>query len=202
MAGITVRPAGSADIRELAGALGRAFYDDPPFIWMMPDERSRERRNRGMFRTILRSHALKYGGVDVAVDGTAIVGGAIWLPPGRWRPTDREQIRSLPGFIRALGARLGPASELAADMARHHPREQHWYLYAIGVDPAHQGMGAASALLRSRLARCDEAGLPAYLESSKPGNVPLYEHFGFEVTEVLNPPRDAPPLTAMWRPSS
>jgi len=202
MAGMTARPAGPADVGGLARALGRAFYDDPPFIWMMPDERSRERRARGLFKTILRSHALKYGGVDVAVDGTAIVGGAIWLPPGHWRPTDREQIRSLPGLIRALGARLGPASELAAHMAGHHPREQHWYLYAIGVDPAHQGKGAASTLLRSRLARSDEAGLPAYLESSKPENVPLYEHFGFGVTEVLNPPRDAPPLTAMWRPAS
>jgi hypothetical protein len=57
----------------------------------------------------------------------------------------------------------------------------------------------ASVLLRSRLARCDEAGMPAYLESSKPGNVPLYEHFGFEVTEVLDPPkvrRRSPPCGA------
>ncbi|MGH3191011.1 MAG: GNAT family N-acetyltransferase [Streptosporangiaceae bacterium] len=182
--------------------LSLAFYDDPPFIWMLPDDRSRERRARGLFKTILRSHALKYGCVDVALDGAAIVGGAIWLPPGHWRPTDREQVRSLPGFIRALGARLGPASELVAYMARHHPREQHWYLYAIGVDPVHQGNGVASVLLRSRLARSDEAGLPAYLESSKPENVPLYEHFGFEVAEVLNPPKGAPPLTAMWRAAS
>jgi ribosomal protein S18 acetylase RimI-like enzyme len=196
---ITTRPAVPADVRELARVLGRAFYDDPPFIWMLPDEQSRERRNQGMFKTIMRSHALKYGGVDVAVDGTTIVGGAIWLPPGHWRPTNREQVRSLPGFIRALGGRLGPASELLAYMVKHHPREQHWYLYAIGVDPAHQGQGVASVLLRSGLARSDEAGLPAYLESSKPENVPLYEHFGFEVTEVLNPPKGAPPLTGMWR---
>jgi ribosomal protein S18 acetylase RimI-like enzyme len=202
MAGITARPAASADVAELARVLSRAFYDDPPFVWMLPDERSRERRARGMFKTIMRSHALKYGGVDVAVDGTAVVGGAIWLPPWHWRPTNREQVRSLPGFIRALGGRLGPASELLAYMVRHHPPEQHWYLYAIGVDPVHQGKGVASVLLRSRLARSDEAGLPAYLESSKPENVPLYEHFGFEITEVLNPPKDAPPLTAMWHPAS
>jgi hypothetical protein len=41
--------------------------------------------------------------------------------------------------------------------------------------------------------------MPAYLESTKSGSVPLYEHFGFEVTETLNPPKGAPPLTAMWR---
>jgi GNAT superfamily N-acetyltransferase len=204
MADIAVRPAGTADARELAQVLSRAFYDDPPFMWMLPDERSRERRARGMFRTILRSHALKYGGVEVATDaGTndhgAIVGGAVWLPPGHWLATGRELLRSLPGYTRALGRRLGPASDLMGSMVKHHPREQHWYLYAIGVDPGRQGQGVASALLRSRLARCDKAGMPAYLESSKPGNVPLYEHFGFEVTEVLDPPKGAPPLTAMWR---
>jgi GNAT superfamily N-acetyltransferase len=187
MPDITARPVVSADVGELTRVLSRAFYDDPPFIWMLPDEQSRERRARGLFKTILRSHALKYGGVDVAADGTAIVGGAIWLPPAHWLPTSREQVRSLPGFTRAL---------------KHHPREQHWYLYAIGVDPVHQGKGVASVLLRSRLARSDEAGLPAYLESSKPENVPLYEHFGFEATEVLNPPKGAPPLTAMWRAAS
>lgn len=54
-------------------------------------------------------------------------------------------------------------------MAKHHPRDEHWYLYAIGVDPPCQGQGQ------------------------------LYEHFGFEVTGPLNPPEGAPPLTAMWR---
>lgn len=196
---ISVRTARTADVRELARVLGRAFFDDPPFVWMLPDERSRERRAAGVFRTILRSQAMRYGGVDVACDGAVIVGGAIWLPPGHWAPTVGEQLRSLPGYARALGRGMGRASGLAAAIVKHHPREEHWYLYAIGVDPARQGQGIASALLRSRLARCDADAMPAYLESTKSGNVPLYEHFGFEVTETLNPPRGAPPHTAMWR---
>jgi ribosomal protein S18 acetylase RimI-like enzyme len=196
---ISVRTARTADVRELARVLGRAFFDDPPFVWMLPDERSRQRRAAGVFRAILRSQAMRYGGVDVASDGAAIVGGAIWLPPGHWAPTMGEQLRSLPGYARALGLRMGRASDLVAAMVKHHPREEHWYLYAIGVDPARHSQGIASALLRSRLARCDADAMPAYLESTKSGNVPLYEHFGFEVTGTLNPPKGAPPLTAMWR---
>src|SRR6476619_3197544 len=80
-------------------------------------------------------------------------------------------------------------------------REQpHWYLAFIGVDPARQEYGVGAALLRSRLRRCDEEGLPAYLESSKLENVPPYQHFGFHVTGTLTLPEGAPVVNTMWRP--
>eukprot|EP01041_Mallomonas_annulata_P030478 gene30478-52615_t len=63
-------------------------------------------------------------------------------------------------------------------MGQFHPEEPHWYLSMIGVDPSHHGQGLGSALLKAGLQRCDADGLPAYLESSNPKNVPLYERFG------------------------
>jgi GNAT superfamily N-acetyltransferase len=82
-----------------------------------------------------------------------------------------------------------------------HPREEpHWYLAIIRVDPVRQGYGVGAALLRSRIRRCDEEGLPAYLESSKLENVPLYQHFGFHVTGTLGLPEGAPVVNTMWRP--
>lgn len=87
---------------------------------------------------------------------------------------------------------LGTCSQFMQAAARTHPREQpHWYLAAIGVDPPQRGQGAGAALLRSRLERCDKAGTAAYLESSNPQNVPLYEHFGFQVTGALDLPKGA-----------
>lgn len=83
--------------------------------------------------------------------------------------------------------------------AKHTPQEPHWYLAVIGADPAAQGQGHGAALLRSGLAKADAAGLPAYLESTKPSNLPFYEHFGFTVREELLLPGDGPVLWAMWR---
>jgi ribosomal protein S18 acetylase RimI-like enzyme len=66
-------------------------------------------------------------------------------------------------------------------MDKYHPKESHWYLPLIGVDPSHQGKGVGSALMKHALAACDRDGIIAYLESSNPRNVSLYERHGFEV---------------------
>jgi GNAT superfamily N-acetyltransferase len=196
----TVRPATAADVKPLATVMARAFYDDPPFVWMLPDPATRLERARRFFVTLTRGEALAYGGVDVACTGGEIAGAAIWLPPGHWAPGIAGQLRTLPGFARAFGRRLGAATALAQAMARAHPREPHWYLYAVGVDPSRQGTGLAGALLRSRLDQCDRAGRPAYLEATKATSVPLYQHFGFQPTGNPALPEGAPPLAAMWRP--
>jgi len=81
-----------------------------------------------------------------------------------------------------------------------HPDAPHWYLSMIGVDPMRQGRGLGSALLEAGLARCDADGAIAYLESSNPKNIPLYERYGFEVLGVIDP-EDFPPLTPMLRPA-
>jgi GNAT superfamily N-acetyltransferase len=194
---VSVRPATAADVKPLAAVMGRAFEDDPPFVWMLPDARTRQARAGRFFGTVMRSEALAYGAVEVASLGDVIVGGTIWYPPGRW--TSGVQLRTLLGFARAFGRRLGPAAALERALVLAHPRDPHWYLLAVGVDPAHQGSGVAGPLLRSRLARCDQAGEPAYLESSKDANVPLYQHFGFEPREPMTMPDGAPVITPMWR---
>jgi GNAT superfamily N-acetyltransferase len=197
---VTVRPATAADVTPLAEVLARAFHDDPLLSWMLPREHVRRARAQGMFSTVIRAEALRHGAVEVACAGDKIVGGTVWLPPGHWQPTAAQQLRSLPGYTRALGRRFGRGMALVLATARIHPREPHWYLSAIGVDPGRQGHGVGSILLRSRLRRCDEAGQPAYLESSKAANVPLYRHFGFQPTGTPAMPAGAPVVTAMWRP--
>jgi ribosomal protein S18 acetylase RimI-like enzyme len=190
--------AGRADAREAADVLARAFHDDPVFSWMLPVEDTRNRRLRRYFVSELRRESLRHGGVEVARDSGRIAGIAAWFPPGTWSGT---QVGALPGYLRAFGRRIGVCARYASVAVRAHPREQpHWYLAMIGVDPSRKGSGVGAALLRSRLERCDEDGIAAYLESSNPQNVPLYEHFGFQVTSTLDLPNGAPAVTTMWRP--
>ena len=66
------------------------------------------------------------------------------------------------------------------------------------ADPAKQGRGYGSALLRHALARCDRDRLPAYLESSNPVNVPLYQRHGFEVIGTIQQ-GSSPELVPMLR---
>jgi ribosomal protein S18 acetylase RimI-like enzyme len=80
-----------------------------------------------------------------------------------------------------------------------HPTEPHWYLFTLGTAPERQGHGVGSALLRSRLAHIDESGEPAYLESSKERNLPLYERFGFKVIDTLPSVAGSPVIWRMWR---
>jgi GNAT superfamily N-acetyltransferase len=194
-----VRPATSADVTKLAVVLARAFYDDPPLIWLLPDPARRLGRITRMFGTVIGVESLRYGGVDIACDGEQILGGAIWLPPGHWQVGFREQVRAVPNHARALASAWGRAARYGRALEEAHPKEPHWYLKAIGVDPAWQGRGVASLLLRSRLDRCDQDGQSAYLEASEPGGISVYEHFGFRRTGNLDMPEGAPAITAMWR---
>jgi GNAT superfamily N-acetyltransferase len=64
-------------------------------------------------------------------------------------------------------------------MGEARPREPHWHLGPVGVDRPLQGRGVGGALLRAFCARMDAEGSASYLETDKPENVSIYEHFGF-----------------------
>ena len=66
------------------------------------------------------------------------------------------------------------------------------------IQPAVQGLGLGSALMRATLVGVDAAGEPAYLEATSPDNRRLYERHGFEVVRELPLP-GGPSLYAMWR---
>src|SRR5699024_10719479 len=147
----------------------------------------------------LRFHHLPLGGVEVTRGASgAVAGAAVWDPPGQWQATHAARLLSVPAELLALGRAARLAGRVDDILAQAHPREPHWFREEIGTVGAVRGMGHGTALLRSRLDRCDAEGMPAYLESSKRGNVPYYEKFGFAVTGEIRMP-DGPSLWGMWR---
>ena len=139
---IDVRSAGPRDVRATAKVLADAFDDDPPFVWILPDDATRKRRLRRYFATELRRHALRHGAVEVAVDDGRVIGAAMWLPPSQWLASPTGQLLSLPGFAWAFGRRLRVAAAFVEAAYGVHPRTPvHWYLHAIGVSARCQGRG-------------------------------------------------------------
>ncbi|OBK14186.1 GNAT family N-acetyltransferase [Mycobacterium asiaticum] len=193
------RAAQRADVRELGRTLGRAFFDDPVALWLLPDADARRAHLARLFATMTRHHHLGAGGVEVACDGPEIGAAALWDPPNRWQESRRAQLAQTPTFLRVFGFQAAKGRELQELMKRNHPEEPHWYLAVIGSDPAVRGRGFGQVLMRSRLDRCDAEYCPAYLESSKPENVPYYERFGFRVTGEIVVPGGGPTLWPMWR---
>ncbi len=57
----------------------------------------------------------------------------------------------------------------------------HTYLFILGTEPEYQGRGLGSALLTPLLARSLSQGLPCYLETFNPINLPFYERHGFRI---------------------
>jgi ribosomal protein S18 acetylase RimI-like enzyme len=193
-----VRDMSRADIVAASQMMARAFADDPVMTWILPDEPARLRRLPKFFATSMRG-VLRHEGSELVTLSQQIAGCAVWLPPGRWLPSTWRQLAALPGYARALGSRMGVASVTYRALAEAHPAAPHWYLAGLGTDPPLQGTGVGSELMRSRLARCDAAGQPAYLESSNERNVPFYERHGFRVTAELTIPAGGPTLWLMWR---
>lgn len=183
------------DIQRLKTVLAGAFFDDPVFGWLMPEDSKRHARLRRYFGIELRYYTLPRGRVWTTGD---LTGAALTLPPGAWRaPT---QVTLMEG--RAFGIHLSRAARIGAAMEWHHarkPREPHYYVRDIGVHPEMQGNGLGSLLLRPTLERCDREGLPAYLEASSERSAALYERHGFRLIKELRV-GGSPPLRLMLRP--
>ena len=192
MATTDIHTATAADREALIQILLLSFATDPCTRYTMATPKAFMAGFPG-FSMGMGGGGIDHGAAFITADHTA---AALWLPPGV--TSDSEAI------IAALGEipieKLMVLGDVAEQMGHYHPQEPHWYLAMVGADPLRQGQGLGSALIKHGLQQCDAQGLPAYLESSNPRNVPLYERHGFEVMGVIQP-GDFPPLTPMLRPA-
>lgn len=168
-----------------------AFATDPAARWSLADPET----YLAYFPAIVRAFGGRAFELGTGHEAAGFGGAALWLPPGV--EPDEEALAAI--FEQCVAPELkDDVNAVFEQMGEQHPREPHWYLPLIGVDPRRQGQGIGGALLRHALALCDAEGLPAYLESSNPANISLYERHGFEVVGLIQA-GSSPTIRPMWR---
>ena len=173
-----------------------AFYADPLWGWAFPDDALRREQHRAVW-SLAVDGALRYPWVRLADGDTAT---AVWIPPGGTEMAEADAERFPELLIELLGRDAPRALGAFEALDEHHPHDEpHFYLSLLGTASAHRGHGYGLALLADCLREIDQHAVPAYLESSNPANVALYERHGFRPHGVIDLPRGGPQIVTMWR---
>jgi len=193
---LEVRAATLADLQVVTETISLAFHDDPTWSWAFPDP-ARRQAHYAVFWRFMIGGAIRYPWVRMTDGGEAV---AIWIPPGGTEVAPEDESGYEPLLQELVGSRSGDVLELLARFDAAHPQDEpHYYLTLLGTHPASAGRGIGMALLAENLERIDEERMPAYLESSNPGNNHRYERHGFEAIGEFHPPGSEIPVTTMWR---
>jgi GNAT superfamily N-acetyltransferase len=173
----------------LVDVLGRTFATDPLLVWpMTPGSGHAEVRR---FFSLYDGEVVEDGWLWEAGDAAGV---ALWVPPDggdRYVEVDERIMRTV--MRNELSDDRGARYEAMWDwISAHMPAEPHWFLDHVGVEPHQQGHGIGGSLVRLGLEWSERDGVPVFLETSKPGNVPLYEHLGFHVETAGDAPQGGP----------
>jgi ribosomal protein S18 acetylase RimI-like enzyme len=189
---IEISSAGPDRVEALADVFVRSFVDDPMIRWPLPAEGIEQH---------VRTSFLAFGGgfaeLGMLVEAGDGAGVAAWVPPGE---TERmiEMEKGTRAAIAATttdgGARYFALWDWIEETVPDVPQ---WYLDLIAVAPERRGEGIGGALIRWGTERAQADGVPAVLETARPGNVALYEHFGFRVVREGDAPGGGPHLWFM-----
>ena len=192
-----VRLATFEDAGPIADLLADAFLDYEWSRWAVPADNRRER---------LRGLHLLYAGLVGAEVGSTWVTDDIssvanWVKPGGTPISDALRTRLNEESAALFGDRLEAIDALDAETAPLRPAGPHGYLATVGTRPDRRGQGLASLVIRAGLAACDEAGLPAAVETSNEANCRLYERLGFQAAGDRTAPDGGLRVWVLVRPA-
>ena len=192
MAETGIRVARPDETKRIVATMVAAFAGDPFLRWMYP-EADAYLAHFGRFVDAFAGAAFTENTAYLDED---FGGACMWLPPGVEPdgPALFEHVRTT-----VPSEKLAGTSEYFRQMEECAPEEDLWYLPMIGVDACFQGRGIGARLMNWSLARTDEMGIPTYLESSNPANIPFYRRLGYEPVSEIRISDDAPVMTPMYR---
>ncbi|MER7278537.1 MerR family transcriptional regulator [Dactylosporangium sp. NPDC000244] len=166
-----VTVATAADREAVVATFVAAFAADPALRWFLPDDATYPAEAAAMAGSLFDLR-VGHGTVWVADGGAAV---AMWDPP-----------RSPAGPGVEHPPQAGRFGRYQSIVHTKMPQTPHWYLGVLASHPEHRGRRLGRAAMAAGLARAAADGLPAYLETSNPGNVEVYRSAGFGVVESLH----------------
>ncbi len=166
-----------------------AFSVDPFQRYLMPNP-SIFLRNSTLWFKNAASQSIS---INALLGTNDLSGVAIWFPPDYIVEFDdiEETFQDLPENSKKDIFRYFNEFEESK------PKDA-WYLEYLGVDPHCHSRGLGSMLLKKSLEKIDKLHQPAYLESSNPRNMTLYERHGFETIKKIQF-GEGPPMHTMFR---
>lgn len=181
----------------MAALVGLVFSTDEMLMWTFPAQADMAAGAERFFATFHRA-AQDEGWIWVVGDGR-LDGMVMWVPPdpddryGRVMAAIDEDVAEM------MGERKPRYDGFWAWIDEHRPGRPHWYLEHVAVEADRRGAGLGRALIDHGLRHADADDAPAWLVTSKAGNVPMYERFGFAVQAAEDAPDGGPHLWFMVR---
>lgn len=190
-----IAQAATSDHPSVIATLSDAFITDPALSYIVPNETARAKMLPKLFALLVP---------DDAKSGTVMRSGndeaaALWRNPGMAKDAGGTSLALMWNMLRIFGLAIPRASTVADAIATHLPDGRYHYLHFVGVRSAHQGKGWGGAIIREGLARADADGLPTWLETATPENVPLYQRLGFVTQVEWDIPKGGPHFWGMMR---
>lgn len=172
-----------ADIPRFAACAAEAYINYPLFDWWNGVDHSSFKTRRFVWNLNLRLHrknALVYadspeckGWVMWFAEGFSGTNPLSFVLRGGWQ----LPFRMSPGVLRKMAV----YEDYCMKVKRETTHLDDWYLFNSVVRPGCQRNGVFSKMIKPLLAKLDEVGCPAFLETHKEVNTHIYRNFGFEL---------------------
>jgi ribosomal protein S18 acetylase RimI-like enzyme len=193
---------GTAQVDFLAAVLGEACYNDPHFVYMIPDEHIRRRVSPWFFQSAIRA-GQSYGEIYTT---ETTEGGALWLRPEHdltFGRMVRTGMMAMPFKLEwGISRRCLKLGASIAEVRKRLAPSPHWYLMALGVETSSQENAIAGALLEPVLSQADSTGISCYLETFNERELGFYKSYGFRIVGAGKIPGGGPSFWTLSRAGS
>ncbi len=169
-----------------ARVLASSFWGEPIFCSMFLDEKTRDRFIRIYMETSVRL-AVAYADAYTTsekIEGV-LIGSRSTMPETVRLKMQSEWPEPKRTYGEDLSRRVISLNKRMEEVRVRNLSGDYLYMWMLGVDPALQGKGYGSSLLKEVLQRIDSERLSCYLETHSERNARLYERHGFVIAEDL-----------------